>query len=144
MIDTKNTNEEINQNEENQTTKTIHFTIKAKMDDSADKEEQIEFMVEFNEEGELSDSASYNAVKGWVAYGNFMVGWSEQDDDLNELLYAIRDYSCSMAIEELLFDATEEDIGRTYHTSYFCDGYVSENREYSFEVCIDDVSVEGL
>jgi len=107
-----------------------YFTIKCEKED---KFEEIDFKLE-NDNGELSGE-SYNPVQMWTGYTHFDQGWSEMDPDLNNLLGAIKDYSLSEELIELL-ENNYNNLNKPLQTKYFCDGYVDENREYDFEVTI--------
>lgn len=116
---------------------TIYFTIKTQTENK--NTQQIDFKLEFNEDGENTDGYSFNPTSGWTNYNNFDQGWTEQDEQLQEALLAIKDYSQSMQLESIVADATKEDIGKTTTTKHYCDGYVTENKDYTFEVTITDI-----
>lgn len=118
----------------------ITYTITTKQND---KKEEITFKVEYDTNGNQVDGYSYNPTSGWTNYTNFTQGWSEEDPELQEMLMAIKDYSQSMDLDMLIADSTTEDIGNTITTEYYCDGYVTENKTYSFTITIDDVTYTG-
>lgn len=97
----------------------IEFDIKCigKFENS-DKEENILFSLTFDETGECTNRESYNPTKGWTNYNNFRQGWSERDDTLNELLEAIREYSQSPELFEIVSDFQKEDIGKEFKQVY--------------------------
>ena len=113
----------------------IYYNIQV---EENEKTEQIDFQMEYDE-NENVDGYSFNPTSGWTGYTEFTQGWSEQDEDLNELLRAIEDYATSMELDFLIADTKKEDIGKTYERDYYCDRYVHENKEYHFTVTIEDV-----
>ena len=115
----------------------IIYNIKATNENG--KTENIDFK-QFYENDECTDAYSFNPTSDWTGYTQFTDGWSEQDPELNELLAAIKDYSTSMELNYLIADSEIEDIGKKYEVTYYCEGYIEENKEYQFTVEIIYVS----
>jgi hypothetical protein len=118
----------------------IYYNIRTELEDG--RYEDIDFKKEYNHEGECVDAYSFNPISGWTSYNNFDGGWSEQDHELNELLAAIKDYSTSMDCEQMIAETTKENIGDKYTVEHYCDGYVEENKTYTFIVTIEDCRTE--
>lgn len=102
----------------------------------------IDFMNEY-EDDECVDGYSFHPFTGQTGYTKWHDGWREIDEPLEEFWSAIRDYSESLELFELVSSFTKDDIGVTYETSYYCDGYVEENNEYDFKVICQDVTEES-
>jgi len=113
----------------------IYFTIKC-------NEQEIDFYNEYNEEGECNDGYSRNPTSGWTGYTQWHSGWSEQDDTLEETWAAIKEYSRSMALYDLVSSMTQEDINKEYETEYYCEDYVDEKKTYKFTVICYDIEEE--
>lgn len=115
----------------------VYFTIRAELESQNEiKTEKIDFILEYSEEGECVDGVSYNPTTGWGNYTAFDVGWSEQDKDLNLLLEAIKEFSCSMQLEHCIADVTKKDIGKEITQKYVCD---SVDADVKFKVEIEDI-----
>ena len=67
-------------------------------------------------------------------------GWSEQDDNLEVLWSAIREYSQSMDCAQLIAEQYENDIGSDITVTYDCENFCDENDgEYDFTVTVYDI-----
>ena len=113
----------------------IYFRLKAELESINEvKTEVIDFMKEYSSEGECIDGLSFNPTQGWVNYTAFDIGWSEKDKDLTCLLKAIKEYSCSVSLEQYLGDITENDIGTKKSFKYPCDLVDSDNIKFTVEI----------
>lgn len=111
----------------------IWFSIITK---NGDKSERIDFSLT-NDCGEI-EGESFNPVNGWTGYTKFDQGWSEQDEELQEMLRAIKEYSQSEELTDLILNVLPEDVGKTFNEEYFCNWFVDENKTYEFYVEIND------
>ena len=116
----------------------IEFTVESKGEFNGEikKSGKISFQLVFENES-CVDGYSYNPTSGWGLYTTFQLGWSEMDEDINELLQAVKDFSQSMKCQDIISDCT--DIGECFEINYYCDGHVNENKEYAFMVIITDI-----
>lgn len=113
----------------------IYFTIRAELEVANEvKSEEIGFMLEFSSEGTCVDGLSFNPTQGWVNYTAWGVGWSEQDKDLNLLLKAIKDFSCSMQLEQCIADVTKKDIGTEIKQNYVCDSVDADGVKFKVKI----------
>ena len=116
----------------------IYFTITAKKEHENElKEQEIDFMLEFNEDGECVDGQSFNPVSGWTNYSNWHDNWMEMDEDMEELLDAIKEYSCTMELEQMVAEFEVTDINYMKNVVYECNNYTFG--EYEFGVMCTDI-----
>lgn len=120
----------------------IYFTVKAekKFDDEI-KEHEIDFMLQYDETGKCIDGESRNPCNTWTNYTNWHQGWSEQDDDLETLLAAIREYSTTMELEEMVAEFEITDINYENIVEYECNDYVDGLFKFTI-ICYDIECVE--
>lgn len=112
---------------------TISFSIITR---NGEKSERIDFELS-NDFGDIS-GRSFNPVNMWTGYSQFDRGWSEQDEELNEMLRAIKEYSLSEELTDLILNVDVDDIGKIYKRDYFCNQFVDENKKFSFDILITD------
>ena len=84
------------------------------------KSENIDCYFEINENGEITeDGGSFNPTTGWTNYTNWNQGWSEQDEDLNELISTLKEFQLTEAMW-IEYIVSEMEYGKSIkqHTIY--------------------------
>jgi len=114
----------------------IYFTIRASKKDNTEKNVEVEFMMEFNNDGTCIDGQSFNLCSGWTNYTNWHQGWTEQDDDLEELYNVIREYSKSMECEQIVAEMEAGDVV-TCEFVHNKELYKVDISSYCFSICED-------
>lgn len=90
------------------------------------------FILEFDEDGECSGQA-FNPVAGWGNYDNWTDGWSEQDEDINQLIGVISAYSGTMELTDIVGEMQTTDINKPIKREY-----VHDKETYEIKItCID-------
>lgn len=119
-----------------------YFTIKTsrKFADER-KTHSIDFMLQYDEDGNTIDGEGRNPCGGWTNYTQWHQGWSEQDDDLETLLAAINEFSRSMELDTLIGELDESDLQQEYIYEYTCENFEDpdDNITYHFEITLYDI-----
>ena len=84
----------------------IYFTIKTETETT---DAEIEFNLQFRDNGECHDGESFNPTNGWTNYTEWHTGWGEEEET-EELYDLIREYSMSMELEEIVAEMEITDV----------------------------------
>lgn len=106
----------------------IYFTIKAETDGN---EDEIEFMIEYDQEGNSVEWQSFNPMNGWTNYNGWHQGWSTTDE-YEEILDAINRFSNTYEVEELVSQMEKKDIDKEF---------ITEIGEFTFTVICTHISL---
>lgn len=107
------------------------------------KSVETDFYLDFEEYEGCVDGMACNPTSTWTNYTQWDNGWTEQDDDLNTLWGAVKEYSKTMELEELIGSMDECDIGKSYSEEYKCESFCEPENNccYDYKVTINDIEV---
>lgn len=119
--------------------KKIYFKIQTQKEFNNElKDVENDFMLEFDEKGYITDSSARNPCSTWTNYTRWDQGWTEQDEDLNILWAAIKEYSQTMELEDIIANMDTTDIEKVYTTTYECED-IYHPGEYDFKITVEYV-----
>lgn len=119
-----------------------YFTIKTSRKFNGErKNHSIDFMLQYDEDGNTIDGEGRNPCSGWTNYTQWHQGWGEQDDDLETLLAAINEFSRSMECDTLIGELDASDLQQEYIYEYPCENFddPDDNITYHFAIILWDI-----
>lgn len=120
----------------------IYFTIRTgkKFEDEY-KDIETDFMLEYDERGTCVDGQARNPCSAWTNYTTWDHGWSEQDKDLEILWGAIKEFSKTSELEQIIGEIDKTDINQEYKYEYTCEDFCEpqHNIGYEFTITICDI-----
>lgn len=109
----------------------IYYTIKTGA-------AEVEFKTEYDENGDVADGYAFHPLTNQPTT-NILSGWSMEDTRTQDEYAAINDLYHSPELFEIIADAEPCDIDKEIKYIYYCDGYVTTNKEYEFKIIITDI-----